>query len=287
MSGGEDMWAALDQELFEWRRAGRVASLWWRDDDAAEDSDALTRLLTLSGAFNIPLTLAVVPRKPGAHLPSLQKAIADKPLVTPVMHGYAHVNHAPPGEKQAEFGGHRPMTQMRDELAEGLASLSAVFGTWLCHVLAPPWNRIDASLLQYLPQLGFSGVTAFRPAAARRPVPGLVQTNCHIDPISWHGARRQRPPSEVLGELIQLLRARRFYPALPDGGKLSGKPLPSGFDPDEPAGILTHHLAHDGEGWEFLSRLLDAIEPHRRTGGARWLSCAEAFTVTPDAAGSV
>lgn len=285
MRGSDDMWAALDQELCEWGRAGRVASLWWRDDDAVADSDALTRLLALPGAFDVPLTLAVVPRKPGASLPSLQKAIADKPLVTPVMHGYAHVNHARHGEKQAEFGGHRPMAQMLDELAEGLASLTAVFEERLCAVLAPPWNRIDRSLLEYLPQLGFAGVTAFRPAPMRFPVPGLVQTNCHIDPIDWRGGRRQRPPSEVLGELIGLLRARRLYPALQEGAELSGKPLPSGFDPDEPAGILTHHLAHDGEGWEFLAQLLNVIEPHRKAGSARWLSCAEAFRMTRAAAG--
>lgn len=286
MHVSDHMWAALDQELCEWARAGRVASLWWRDDDAVAATDALTRLLTLLGAFDVPLTLAVVPKKPGASLPSLQKAIAKNPLVTPVMHGYAHVNHARPGEKQAELGNHRPMAQMCEELAEGLASLSAVFGARLGKVLAPPWNRIGSGLLACLPQLGFAGLTAFRPATTRSPVPGLVQTNCHIDPVDWQGARRQRAPSEVLDELIQLLRARRLYPVLPDGGKRTGKPLPSGFDPDEPTGILSHHLAHDSEGWEFLARLLSVIKPHRKTGSVRWLSCAEAF-MGPGAAGSV
>jgi peptidoglycan/xylan/chitin deacetylase (PgdA/CDA1 family) len=287
MRGSDDMWVALDRELSEWGRAGRAASLWWRDDDAVAASGALSRLLALLGAFNVPLTLAVVPKRPGARLPSLHKAIAENPRVTPILHGYAHANHARPGEKQAEFGGHRLMSQMRDELSQGLASLTAIFGAGLGKVLAPPWNRIGSEVLPHLPQLGFVGVTAFRPAATRCPAPGLVQTNCHIDPIDWQGGRAQRPSSEVLGELVQLLRARRLFAVLRDGGTSAGMRLPAGFDPDEPTGILTHHLVHDEKGWEFLGRLLKVIGPHCKTGGAQWLSCADVFTITRDAAQSV
>ncbi len=271
---------ALDAELSAWAEAGRTASLWWRDDDATKASASLSHLLELAGKFSVPLAVAVVPKLADA---SLLQMIGQSQNVTPIVHGYAHINHAPPTEKQAEFGAHRDHGVMRDELGEGLSILRGMFGDRLFPVLVPPWNRLDNTLAAHLAPLGYCGVSAFRPASNRAPAPGLLQTNCHIDAIDWRDLRGQRPADAVMEELTSILRIRRLYPHIPEGTLIMGKPIPHGFDPQEPTGILTHHLVQEADAWEFLSQLLRAIAPHCRPGGgARWLSCAEAFR--PDAA---
>lgn len=266
---------ALDAELSAWAHAGRTATLWWRDDDAAVAHSALTQLLELSERYGVPLALAVVPQLANS---SLVQAIGAVTNVTPIIHGYAHINHAPPGEKQAEFGAHRDQSIMCSELGDGLSLLRGMFGEKLFPVLAPPWNRLDHGLTAHLPMLGYCGVSMFRPSSSRSPAPGLVQTNCHIDSIDWRTRRGQRAEDAVLEELTTLLRIRRLYPDISSDALALGKPLPQGFDPFEPTGILTHHLVQDAESWEFLTQLFRAIAPHCQPGGgARWLSCAEAF----------
>lgn len=273
--------AALDAELSAWADAGRTATLWWRDDDATEGSASLTQLLDLTAKFSVPLAVAVVPRLANA---TLLQMIAQVHNATPIVHGYAHINYAPQTEKQAEFGAHRDSAIMRGELGEGLSILREMFGGKLLPVLVPPWNRLDDTLTAELPQLGYCGVSMFRPSANRSPAPGIVQTNCHIDAIDWHDLRGQRPADAVLEELITLLRIRRLYPQIPPQSLILGKPIPHGFDPAEPTGILTHHLVQKDDAWEFLTQLLRAIAPHCQPGGgAKWLNCAEAFTVDAEA----
>ena len=52
-------WSGFFDELNRWQEAGRVATLWWRDDDAVAPSRALERLVSVAG--RIPLALAVIP----------------------------------------------------------------------------------------------------------------------------------------------------------------------------------------------------------------------------------
>src|SRR5690606_39595463 len=54
-----DEWTALEAELDLWAEAGRVASFWWRDDDATDVTPPLERLLRLKDSTRTPLTLAV------------------------------------------------------------------------------------------------------------------------------------------------------------------------------------------------------------------------------------
>ena len=46
------------------------------------------------------------------------------------------------------------------------------------------------------------------------------------------------------------------------------------LDPDEPIGILSHHLVMDEPGWGFLDRLLGVLAAHP---GARLCSAGELF----------
>ena len=254
-------WENLAGELDAWAKAGRVATLWWRDDDAAAPSPALDRLLALAETHGLPLALAVIP---AAAEDALARRL-DKagPPVTPLQHGYAHQNHARAGEKKVELGAKRPAAAVLDELARGGARMAALFGAGPPAVLVPPWNRIAAELIPELAGLGFTGLSAYGPRIAARTAPGLTQVNCHVDIMRWRAPRGFLGTAPALGLLIGHLRARRQGAA----------------DPAEASGLLTHHLAHDPACWSFLERLLPILTEHP---AARIVSVGEAFSGTAE-----
>jgi peptidoglycan/xylan/chitin deacetylase (PgdA/CDA1 family) len=250
-----DGWSELEHELDDWHRAGRVADLWWRDDDVIEPSPLLDRLLALAGEQRCTVGLAVIPS--GA-VPALARRLAGGPGVEVLQHGFAHRNHAPAGEKAQELGAHRPLGVVLAELELGRGRLATLFGDVVLPVLAPPWNRIADTVVAALPRLGFRGLSAFAPRRVGQPVPGLAQTNCHVDPVDWRGGGGFRGDGPALASVLDHLRARRTGQA----------------DPDEPTGLLTHHLRHDEGCWSFLGRLLALTGEHP---GARWRSPREAI----------
>jgi hypothetical protein len=127
------------------------------------------------------------------------------------------------------------------ELSEGHAALVDAFGAAFLAVLVPPWNRLEPQLIERLTACGFLGVSTFGRRPDREAAPGLVQVNTHLDPIDWHGGRLFVGVATALGRLLAVL------------------------DPEEPIGILSHHLALDEPGWDFLERLLDVLARHPAT----------------------
>ncbi len=108
-------WDDLAQELDAWQVSDRRASFWWRDDDAVRVTPALERLLALSDEAETPVSLAVIPRDADD---ALRDRLARQPRANVLQHGWSHANHAPEG-RQEEFGPHRPLPAMLDELARG------------------------------------------------------------------------------------------------------------------------------------------------------------------------
>jgi len=262
-------WQALHEELGAWQDVGRVATFWWRDDDAADHTSALDRLLDLAARHDVPLNLAVIPALATDAL-AVRLARAAAPL-TVLQHGFAHVNHAPEGEKRMELGPHRPGVAICEELARGLAMLDATFGTWFAPVLVPPWNRIVEVFVPDLAGLGFRGLSSHTPRRSLRPAPGLIACNTHLDVLCWRPERKFLGEDEALDLLIGHLRARRREDAGP-------APTVSGStEPDEPSGLLTHHLAMDEAAWDFVAQLLDALAA---CPSARWVAADEAFHLT-------
>ena len=90
-------WAGLVAELDRWGEAGRVATLWWRDDDVVAATSELDALLRLAG--EVPLALAVIPAEAQ---PDLAAALSPFPQVAVLQHGWRHANHAANGKK-SEF----------------------------------------------------------------------------------------------------------------------------------------------------------------------------------------
>lgn len=246
-------WPDLSAELDAWHEAGRTATLWWRDDDATRPTPALDHLLASSRDTGTPLALAVIP---GDMDPGLADRLASHPEVTALQHGWRHTNHAPPDEKQDEYGPHRPLPDRLAELAEGWRRLAGL--PRALPVLVAPWNRMDPALLPRLPGIGIAGVSTLGPREAAEPVPGLRRTNVHVDIVDWHGSGGFVGDASALDQIIHHLRQRR-------GNRV---------DPAEPTGLMTHHLFHDPACWAFLGELLAVTRQHP---AARWLTALEAF----------
>lgn len=246
-------WDDLDQELELWQDAGDTVTLWWRDDDAVEPTEALDRLIVLSFDNSVPCALAVVPDMTTG---DLVEVLNEVPTIFPVQHGFRHINHAPKGEKAAEFGLHRELEEIENDLKVG-SSKMAPFVSCL-PIFVPPWNRMSDTLNDGLAELGFEGVSQHAPRKAKRARGGLCQVNTHVDIINWRTTRGFVGEEKALSFLLSHLRDRRT----------------KAVDQDEPTGILTHHLDHDEECWGFMERLM------RWTSGksnVRWLAPFEAF----------
>jgi hypothetical protein len=251
-------WTALDRELDLWLAADRRATLWWRDDDACGDTPALQRLLSIARAYDVPVALAAIPANCTS---TLTGAIAAFSQATIVQHGYAHANHAPPGERGAELGNHRSLAERLEELATGRRSLEQLFGARFSAVLVPPWNRIDANSLPALPSVGIHGVSCYGARAKAQPHAGVVQVNTHVDPIAWRRDRAFIGEGSALSRLVDHLRARRL----------------AEVDASEPTGILTHHLVFPDAAWDFLDAVFART---RRHAAAAWLDVHALFGAT-------
>ncbi|HEX6977912.1 MAG TPA: polysaccharide deacetylase family protein [Alphaproteobacteria bacterium] len=245
-------WQDLLHELDEWKRRGRTATFWWRDDDAITATPALDRLLALRRHHDVPVGLAVIPARADTTLPD---RLAAEPDVVILQHGWAHANYAPVGMPKAEFGPDRSVPFMLGELARGRLIIGRLFGPKAIEVLVPPHNRIAPDLAAALPQAGYSGLSTYGPR--KRPIAGLALINTHVDIMNWT-TRSFAGEQICLTLMLNHLQARRR----------------GDVDAAEPTGLLSHHLAHDEVAWRFLDALLAALRAH---AAVRFVGAAEAF----------
>ena len=236
-------WSDLGRELDRWAGEGRIATLWWRDDDAAKLTPEIERLVALGRTFGVPLHLAAIPLD---LTDALVAALKGNGNVRVLQHGYAHVDHAPSGAGSWELGDHRPQGQVLEELALGFARLDRAFGARFLPVLVPPWTRIDPALIGRLPGVGLRALSMEGARPQRFAAPGVVALNAHCDPIKWKGGARFTGTERALDEIVGHLAARR-------GGSA---------DRLEPTGLCTHHLAHDEAVWSFVEALIERTLAH-------------------------
>lgn len=236
------VWQPLLDELDRWQQRGQIATAWLRDDDAIEPTAPLERLLTLTGRYAVPTTLAVIPAFTGG---ALAHRLATAAHVEVAVHGWSHENFAPGGEKKQELGAHRPADVVLASLEKGLTHLSRLHGDRFVPVLVPPWNRIDPELIPKLGGIGYRALSVFGPETNS----ALRSLNTHVDVIDWRGTRGGRDAGVLVGEMVARLRAMEA-----GGGTL---------------GLLTHHLVHDAAVWTFLEALFERTTGHPACTWAR------------------
>jgi hypothetical protein len=251
-------WPDLVAELDRWEEAGRVARLWWRDDDAVTATPQLDDLLHLAG--DVPVALAVIP---ALARPELATALLGTPGVALLQHGWSHANRARHGKK-SEYPEGRAASMVAAEIGAGRARLKALFGSRALPVLVPPWNRFAGEFVPLLSGNGIAGLsTMVSPSGAALPPglvePGLVVIDVHVDLVAWHGSRGFIGAGAALGCLVDHLQATRL------GAAASARPI----------GILTHHLIMDGATAAFLDRLFALTRAH---AASRWAPAGELLT---------
>jgi hypothetical protein len=251
-------WSDLIGEFDRWGEGGKVATLWWRDDDAVTASCRLDRLASIAG--DVPISLAVIPATTD---PGLAAWIAHRSRllgsghIAVLQHGWSHTSHAVEGRKN-EFPPERSRCAVRSELTAGRERLMALFGTNGLPVLAPPWNRFASCFMPLLAACGLRAISRVKPRRTPWPAPGVAEANVHIDLVAWVENRGFIGERAALGGVVGHLKARRL-------GEV---------DAQEPTGILTHHLVQDQAADAFLSRLIATTKEHPAT---RWLDAAEVF----------
>lgn len=248
-----DPWTLLSAELQAWREWGRTPTLWWRDDDAQRWTPELERLCLLSRRFTVPLSLAVIPA--GAE-PSLLPLFAATPQLLALQHGYQHCNHARADQRKCELGDNRPLAKILAELQHGGDQLRQLLGERFVAVLVPPWNRLSSDLSEQLAAIGCIGLSTLGPRA-QPSEHGLRVNNVHIDLINWRQGGRFAGETAVLAQLVKHLKQRRL-------GEVAT---------DEASGLMTHHLVHDADCWQFCQRLFEFMAEHP----VRWLSARQCF----------
>ena len=219
------------------RRAldGRIAPLtvFCRDDDAGWDDDALLALVEVCGRYRVPLDLAVIP----AELTDERAALllqqrANHPSRLGLhQHGWAHLNHEPPGRK-CEFGPARGPGAWRADVVLGRERMAAMLGPAADDVFTPPWNRCEPGLADILDDLGFTVLSrdVSAPPAAH---PRLRECPVHVD---WTAKRDGvRLSLETLGT--------RCADAV-QGGLV---------------GLLFHHAAMDGDDLRHVDALFAVL----------------------------
>lgn len=243
-------WSNLVDELDRWVDAGRLATLWWRDDDAVAATEQLDLLLRLAEA--VPVALAVIP---ALAQPDLAARLADTPWVAVMQHGWQHANQAQHGKK-SEYPAGRLAAVVGAEIGAGRARLRALFGRRALPVFVPPWNRLAEEFLPLLPANGITGLSAMaRPSAAPLPAP-LVALDVHVDLVAWRGGRGFIGTAAALTGLICRLRRNRL----------------AGAAAAVPIGVLTHHRIMDGATTRFLDCLITRTNAHP---AIRWAAAGE------------
>lgn len=218
----------LALELAAWRRQGRQAVLWWRDDDAQDATPALARLVDLADRRRTPLTLAVIPH---GVTEALAAAVAQRPHVRIAQHGVDHQNRNS-GPAAGEFPPSWTSWEIAARLRVGWSRIEALPGVRRIYV--PPWNHVHPELFAALADCGYEGWSAWGTSGA-----APERIDAHLDLMRWRGGARFRGRGRFESALLRALRERRRAERW-----------------DAPIGLLTHHLDHDAAAWAYLERFL-------------------------------
>lgn len=200
------------------------------------------------------MSLAVIPASVSGLLPGFLDAF---PGATVLQHGFEHTNRAPADRKKCEFPDTRDEADALQQIDAGRVLMADHFGPRFRPVLVPPWNRIADGYPPRLSEAGIRGLSTYR--RKMRPESGLRWIDTHCDIIAWRSTRGFVGAGTALGQITGHLTARR-----------TGEIL------DEPTGLMTHHIVHDDECWQFLESFVTVLADHP---AAAWCDPFEALSM--------
>lgn len=247
-------WLAPIRRALDLRRD--PATIFFRDDDAGWDNDALFALLDVFATREIPVDLAAIP---AAITPALAQALAVRRAAGAAIgihqHGWVHANHEPEG-RRCEFGAARSHARQRGDIAEGQARLRALFGAELDPIFTPPWNRCSQATADVLNDLGFE-ILSRDQSAAPLALGRLRSAPVCVDWTKWVSTD-------------------------PSGAALA-QHIAASLAANEPCGIMLHHATMDPEDRHRLDALLALLGEHpmARLGQLRDLALAPLAEVSP------
>jgi len=206
----EPVAAALDRRVVP-------CPVFFRDDDAGWDDDALWDLLGEFAATGVTIDVAAIPTAVGLRSArGLRARVADG-VARVHQHGWSHTNHEPTGRK-CEFGpGRSAATQAADVIA-GRERLEARLGP-IDPVFTPPWNRCTAATADAALAAGHR-VLSRDDSAGTLSRAGLAEVAVTLDWCGGKGGVR-RSPEDL------------------------GRALAAGIDAGTPVGVMLHHAVMD------------------------------------------
>ncbi len=213
-------WADLVAELDRWGEAGRIATLWWRDDDAVAATPELATLLRIAGGT--PVALAVIPalRDRGFGRCSRRRARGRECCST------AGVTRTAASGKKSEYPSGLSASSRQPRLRPDGTVSPRCSGRARCRCSC---RRGTASRQSCSPSLAASGIAAVstiasptKPGNSAAMPTGLGAIDVHVDLTDWKGGRR------FIGDGGGAWRAR-FLAAPRAGSAMPPLPVRSAF----------------------------------------------------------
>jgi len=216
--------------------------LFFRADDIGAGGKAFENLCRIFRHHRIPLEMAVVPA--WLSHTRVENLLSTTPLDDPLwgwhQHGWRHVNWQQTGKK-SEFGPQRPYEKQWRDIRKGKRKLTEVLGDRFTPVFTPPWNRLSASTLKVLQELGF------RAASTSDPLPRNAKSSPHVRNLKVQVDLHTRKAKDGFDDYDRLLRE-----------------LEATLEKKDPAGIMIHHQRMTLFAFDFLDELLFLLKNRAR-----------------------
>ena len=247
-----EYWIKLGESLRDASDGGRRIALFFRDDDAAEDTPLLRRLLSLFETREMAINFEVIPGLLTTECARLLGAAqsGQPKLIEVNQHGWRHENHETTGRK-CEFGPARDYQQQLEDIRAGRARLEEMLGSAFYPVFTPPWNRYGAATCQALIDLGFHAISDIESSRAVKVNTALRRIPATLDIIDWRSSRDLKPVDLLLTELIRQIQ-KVGQVVQPEQAKTAKE--------SATIGILLHHRVMSEAAFSFIDRLLTELK---------------------------
>ncbi len=172
-----------------------MTTVFIRDDDVGERSEALCAVVRLLLAEELPVNYQAIPARLTAEAAAFMRDRQHEhpDLISVNQHGYCHEQVIGGKHRWSEFAGGRSYADQHEAIARGRERLRDRLGdTFDASIFTPPQHRYDAATLRALADLGFETMsasvhTSFAAACVYRVGRWFGMTSVASRGISYHG----------------------------------------------------------------------------------------------------